>query len=92
MTFEEYQKEYLRILNGQFGGTMANLPPSLRSDALVTGIKGPRVEPICICSPYHKDDSGKIVIDPRARLTSWGSSMFCRIGGSQSSTNVRACF
>lgn len=64
MSFDEYQKEYLRILNGQFGGTMANLPRSLWSDAVVTGVKGPKIDPICICSPYHKDDSGKIVADP----------------------------
>ena len=65
MSFDEYQKEYLRILNSQFGGTMANLPRSLWSDAVVTGVKGPKIDPICMCNPYRKENGGKIVIDPR---------------------------
>ena len=64
MAFEKYQEEYLRILNKDFGGTMANLPRHLWSGAIITGLKGPKIETICVCNPYRKDDSGKIMIDP----------------------------
>jgi len=57
---EEYYKEYDRILNEQFGGTMANLPAELWRETVVTAIKGPKIEPTLIHTVYGRKPDGEI--------------------------------
>ena len=40
---ERFQKQYLRILNDQYGGLLMNLPRNVWSDGLVAVLKGPMV-------------------------------------------------
>jgi hypothetical protein len=58
----KYLKEYTRILNEQFGGSMANLPRSLWRDVILTHIKGPCLLPLGIMTFYEKGKNGEVVL------------------------------
>ncbi len=60
---EEMGREYLRILKDRFDGTMENLPPEVWKDTIITAIKGPRVLPFAICTPYHVGERGEVVYE-----------------------------
>jgi len=60
ISFEEYEKEYIRILNEKFEGTAANLPQELMTEGIVTSIKGPKIMPISFLTPYERDKEGAL--------------------------------
>jgi hypothetical protein len=60
LSFEEYEKEYIRILNEKFEGTAANLPPELMTEGIYTGIKGPQIMPVSFITPYVRDKDGAL--------------------------------
>jgi hypothetical protein len=60
---QQYQEEYLHILNERFDGTVANLPRELWQDCIVTAIKGPKVAPFMLCTPYHGGGDGEVVYE-----------------------------
>jgi hypothetical protein len=61
--FEEYEKRYSRILKEQYDGTIANMPPHLWVDAIFTTIKGPKIIPFIISTPYHAGEHGEVVYE-----------------------------
>lgn len=60
LTAREVLEEYQRVLNEHYEGTMANLPRELWYDALATVIKGPKMMPLLIRTPYHGDANGNV--------------------------------
>jgi len=68
MTRDDYRKEYGHILNEQFGGTMANLPPELWTDAILSTIKGPNLLPIVLISKYHCGEVDDVVYEETDEL------------------------
>lgn len=53
-------KEYNRILDEQYGGTMVNLPTDLWQETVLTAIKGPKIEPTLIHTVYLRKSNGEI--------------------------------
>ena len=66
---EEYQQEYLRILDKDFAGSVANMPRDLWQDAIATSIKGPKIPVIFLRTIYHKDTAGKVVLEDTERYS-----------------------
>ena len=54
LPYAEFKKIYAEILETQFGGSLANAPEELRSDALLIAMKGPLIEQRIIFLPYHE--------------------------------------
>lgn len=65
---EEYQEEYLRILDEKFKGTAENLPQELWTDGIITCIKGPKILPINFITSYHKDEDGALEFEDTDEL------------------------
>jgi len=60
LPLDEYEKEYIRILNEKFKGTAANLPPELMTEGIATCIKGPKIMPVSFITPYSRDKDGAL--------------------------------
>jgi hypothetical protein len=60
---EEYHQRYQRILDERFGGAMENLPQHLWTDTIITTIKGPRLMPLMLSTPYHGGEKGDVVYE-----------------------------
>lgn len=62
LDLDKKTKRYTEILNRDYGGTLANVPDYLKSEAVCCNIKGPRLMPFSAITFYHRDSNG-IVID-----------------------------
>ena len=49
--FEEYQRNYLKILN-RYGGSIKNLPRQLWNEAVIIALKGPGIKPRMFMASY----------------------------------------
>jgi hypothetical protein len=65
---EQYMEEYNRIVSSQFGGTMANLPRQLWSEAIITRLKGPKIEPVLFHTAYQREEEAGIVFGKTREL------------------------
>lgn len=54
LTDAEYEKIYYEILDDEFGGTLANAPKEIVSDALLVAMKGPHFKQRIFFMPYHE--------------------------------------
>jgi hypothetical protein len=58
---EKFMDEYSRILNEKYEGHLANVPADLRSDAIVTMLKGPQIKQISLFTLYHNENDGVVM-------------------------------
>ena len=54
LSWKEWEVAYIGILDSQLGGSLANAPKHLVTDALVLAMKGPVVEQRVLVLPYHE--------------------------------------
>jgi hypothetical protein len=54
LSWNEWEDAYRDILDTQLGGSLANAPKNLITDALVLAMKGPILSPQVFVLPYHE--------------------------------------
>lgn len=54
LKYDEFKKVYIELLDSEFGGSLANAPKELVSDALIVAMKGPLFKPRVWFLPYHE--------------------------------------
>ncbi len=50
---EKFMEQYSDILQGQYQGSLCNVPEHVRSDAILTFVKGPGIQPIGLFTAYR---------------------------------------
>lgn len=65
---EKWQKEYLTILGGVYGGSIKNLPREVWMEAILVVIKGPRLPIQSRMAPYIEGPNDSIQFVERAEL------------------------
>lgn len=54
LSWKQWEDAYRDILDTQLGGSLANAPKNLITDALVLAMKGPMLKPQVFVLPYHE--------------------------------------
>lgn len=62
ISFEDYEREFMKIRDEQFGGWLANFPDDLKGEALTTVIKGAKIGMISKLTFYRREE-GKVIVE-----------------------------
>lgn len=64
LSAEEFLDEYSRILERDYQGTMENLPAECHTDAVMTLVKGPKIQQLLLISTYKAGEGDTVVYEP----------------------------